>query len=523
MRVLFAASEIAPWVKTGGLGDVAAALPRALAAEGCDVNLLLPGWPALLQAFEDRLEVAARLDPPGGALPGATLLRARLEAGPEARAKAASRPASRPASKARRDTGPGTAPAPGPELLLLDAPTLYGQPGNPYLDASGRDHPDNLRRFGLLSRVAALLSAQGSPLAWRPQVLHCNDWQTALAPAFLHFLHAGQGAASLVTIHNLAFHGVFGHEALAVLGLPEQAFRFDGVEFHGQLSCLKAGLQFADRIATVSPSYAREILTPEAGFGLDGLLRHRADSLRGILNGIDTEAWNPANDPAIASPYDVASLERKADNRRDLQRRLGLVQDGAAPLLGVVSRLTGQKGLDLLRELADRLCGRGVQIALLGSGERSLEQGWQAVAARHPGRCSVRIGFDETLAHRIEAGADLFVMPSRFEPCGLNQMYSLRYGTPPVVRRTGGLADTVIDADEAAARGAEGNGFVFDAPQADALAQALERAFEAFRNPARWRAIQRAGMSADLGWTTAARAYRALLEEAVVQGSSRTQ
>ena len=489
MRVLFAASEIAPWVKTGGLGDVAAALPRALAAEDCDLKLLLPGYPALMQAFEGRLELAARLDPPGGALPGATLLRAQMEA--------------------------------GPELLLLDAPALYGRPGNPYLDASGRDHPDNLLRFGLLSRVAALLSAPGSPLAWQPHALHCNDWQTALAPAFLHYLHEGRGAASLVTIHNLAFHGVFGHEALAVLGLPEQAFRFDGVEFHGQVSFLKAGLQFAERIATVSPSYAREILTPEAGFGLDGLLRHRTDRVRGILNGIDTETWNPATDPAIASPYDAGSLERKAENRRDLRRRLHLAQDEAAPLLGVVSRLTGQKGLDLLLELADRLCGQGVQIALLGSGERWLEEGWQAVAARHPGRCAVQIGFDETLAHRIEAGADLFAMPSRFEPCGLNQMYSLRYGTPPVVRRTGGLADTVVDADEAATRGVQGNGFVFDAPQAGALAQALDRALEAFRDPVRWRAIQRAGMSADLGWTAPARAYRALLEEAVVQGRSR--
>ena len=508
MRVLFAASEIAPWVKTGGLGDVAAALPRALAAEGCEVRLLLPGWPALLEAFEGRLEVAARLDAPGGALPGATLLRAPLEAGPDAR------PDARPGAGA----GPGAGP--GAELLLLDAPALYGQPGNPYLDASGRDHPDNLLRFGLLSRVAALLSAPGSPLGWQPQALHCNDWQTAMAPAFLHYLHGGEGAASLVTIHNLAFHGVFGHEALAVLGLPEQAFRFDGVEFHGQVSFLKAGLQFAERIATVSPTYAREILTPEAGFGLDGLLRHRADRVRGILNGIDTEAWDPATDPVLAARYDAGSLERKANNRRDLRRRLDLAQDEAAPLLGVVSRLTGQKGLDLLLELADGLCGRGVQIALLGSGERWLEEGWQAVAARHPGRCAVRIGFDEALAHRIEAGADLFVMPSRFEPCGLNQMYSLRYGTPPVVRRTGGLADTVADADDAAARGLQGNGFVFDAPQADALAQALDRAFEACRDPVRWRAIQRAGMSADLGWTSAARAYRALLEEAVAQGRS---
>lgn len=477
MKLLFAASELAPWVKTGGLGDVAAGLPAALAQAGADVRLLVPAYPALREAFvaNGRAVPLARLAPPGGALPGAQLWSAMLQ--------------------------------PGLGLLLLDAPELYDRPGNPYLDATGQDHADNALRFGLLSHSAALLAAPGSPLGWQPDVLHCNDWQTALAPACLHYLHGGAGAATLLTVHNLAFHGLFGYEALAALGLPAHAFAFDGVEFHGRLSFLKAGLQFADRITTVSPGYAREILSPEFGCGLDGLLNHRADRLAGILNGIDTEAWNPAADPALEQRYDAATLERKAAGRRRLQSQLGLEARDDVPLIGVVGRLTGQKGLDLLLALADALCGQGVQIALLGSGEAALQAGWQAAAVRHPGRCAVVIGFDETLAHRIEAGADLFAMPSRFEPCGLNQMYSLRYGTPPVVRRTGGLADTVVDADEAAREGRQGNGFVFDAATPEALHGALQRAFAAWHDPPRWRALQRAGMAADFGWAPAARAY----------------
>ena len=483
MRLLYATSEIAPWVKTGGLGDVSAALPPALLAAGCDVRILVPAYPALTDAFAGRLAPVASIDPSGGALPGARLLSVR--------------------------------DAPGPQYLLLDAPGLFDRPGNPYVDAQGRDHPDKLLRFGLLSRVAALLASDRSPLSWRPQLLCCNDWQTALAPAFLHYLHPEAQVVSLVTIHNLAFQGLFGREALAQLGLPEAAFRFDGVEFHGALSFLKAGLQFCDRIVTVSPGYAREILTPEGGCGLDGLLRYRADRLHGILNGIDTEVWDPARDPALVAPYDAERLDRKSLNRQALRAELGLAQDAGGALLGVVGRLTDQKGLDLLLALVDDLCAQGVQIALLGSGDAALEAGWRAAAARHRGRCAAVIGFDEPLAHRIEAGADLFVMPSRFEPCGLNQLYSLRYGTPPVVRRTGGLADSVIDADEAAAGGGQGTGFVFDAPQPQALADALQRALAAFAQPLRWRAIQRAGMRQDLGWHRAAEAYCRLMRAAL--------
>ena len=474
MRVLFAASEMAPWVKTGGLGDVAGALPDALAAAGCEVRVLLPAYPRLLQALPQR-SLVAHLDRLGGTLPPARLWRAHLPS--------------------------------GLQVLLLEADHLYARDGNPYLGPDGRDWSDNGIRFGLLARVAALLSSGDSPLTWRPQVLHCNDWQTGLAPAYLHYLHAGRAAASVITVHNLSFTGLFAYPLLADLGLPSHAFRFDAVEFHGRLSFLKAGLQFADRITTVSPTYADEILRPEFGCGLEGLLQHRRDRLGGILNGIDTAVWDPASDPALEVRYDVDTLGRKRDGRTALQRALGLEVQHAGPVLGVISRLTEQKGLDLLLQSADRLLGQGMQLAMLGSGEAWMEQGFRDLALRHAGACAVRIGFDEVLAHRIEAGADLFVMPSRFEPCGLNQMYSLRYGTPPIVRRTGGLADTVVDADPVSLREGRATGFVFDTPSADALAAAVERAAALWRDRPRFEAVQRAGMAADFSWNPAARRY----------------
>ena len=487
MKVLFVTSEISPWVKTGGLGDVSAALPAALAAAGCEVRVLVPDYPALREAFPHRGPPVS-LHAPGGLLPASVLTRARS--------------------------------AEGVELLLLDAHGLYDRPGNPYLAPAGHDWPDNVLRFGLLARVAALIAAGDALPGWVPDVVHCNDWQSALAPAFLRYRHGGRGAASVVSIHNLAFHGLFGHETLAMLGLPDRAFALDGVEFHGRVSFLKGGLQACDRIATVSPTYAREILQPEFGNGLDGLLRHRAGRLSGILNGIDTHLWDPATDPALAANYDAATLERKALARRDLQRRVGLAAQDDAPLIGVVSRLTEQKGLDLLLELADGLCGRGVQIALLGSGEPWLRDGWVALSRRHPGRCAAVIGFDEELAHRIEAGADLFAMPSRFEPCGLNQMYSLRYGTPPIVRRTGGLADTVVDAAQHGGAGTP-NGFVFDAPTVDALGGAIERAIACWRDAAAFRRLQKAGMACDFGWAPAAQAYAQLYRSAISDRDAR--
>jgi len=472
-HILFVSAEMAPWVKTGGLGDVAAALPPALARAGCELRVLLPRYAALAKAF-----------PKARALVQVPALAPQL-----------------PAS-AVLDAGEI---APGVTLLLLDAPAFFAREGNPYHDASGAEWPDNVWRYGLLSRVAAWLAENPQVTGWNVDVLHGHDWHAALAPAYLRYL--GGGTPSVMTVHNLAFHGLFPHHTLAGLGLPEQAFRFDGVEFHGQISFLKAGLQCCDRISTVSPGYAREIQTEAYGCGLDGLLRYRHEQLLGILNGIDEDYWNPASDPLITSRYDSATLDKKAANSRALREELGLAA-GDAPLLGVVSRMAHQKGSDLLLDIGDRLVAMGAQLAVLGAGDKALETGFEALAARHPGRVAVRIGYSEQMAHRIEAGADIFLMPSRFEPCGLNQMYSLRYGTPPVVRRTGGLADTVVDAHAATL----GNGFVFEDASADALLGAVARAMVTYRDAPAWRRLQQAGMRMDFCWASAAQRYLELYE-----------
>ncbi len=472
LRILFATSECAPLVKTGGLGDVSAALPAALATLGIDVRVLLPGYRQVLAQLPDCREIARF--PPIADLPGSRLLQCRLGS--------------------------------GVPLFALDCPELYDRPGGPYQDETGKGWSDNALRFGLLSRVAALLGSASSPLGWQPDVLHCNEWQTGLAPVYLRYA-AGARAATLVTIHNLAFQGIFEPELVAALGLPPDSFRPDGVEYYGKLSFLKAGLQFADAISTVSPAYALEIQSEALGFGLHGLLAARRDSLYGILNGIDTVVWNPATDPLIACRYAADTLAAKAGNKRALQQHLGLAPEPDVPLFAVVSRLTAQKGLDWLLEIAPQLLALPAQLALLGGGDAELERGFLALAQRHARRVSATIGFDETLAHLIEAGADAFLMPSRFEPCGMNQMYSQRYGTPPIVRATGGLADTVVDCSAATLADGSASGFVFHEPSAAALLAAVKRAVGAWREGTTWRALQRNGMARDFGWNASACRY----------------
>lgn len=478
LSILFATSEMAPWVKTGGLGDVAAALPAALRKAGHDIRVLLPAYPALKKAFPEAT-LAAELPSFAPGLPASRLLAAQ-------------------AGKL--------------ELLLLDCPELYDRPGNPYLDASGHDWPDNALRFGLLSRVAARLGQPDSPLGRQADIVHANDWQTALAPAYLHYQG---GAASVITVHNIAFQGCFGRDMLAALGLPEHAWRFDGVEYHDQLSFLKAGLQLSSQISTVSPTYAREIQDEHFGYGLAPLLRHRSAELRGILNGVDTELWNPASDPALATGYAANRLAAKRTNKSALQTEMGLEVTADRPLFGVISRLTDQKGLDLLLTVAEGLPALPAQLVVLGSGDKTMEAGFVALAKRFPGQIAVRIGFDEGLAHRIEAGADCFVMPSRFEPCGLNQMYSLRYGTPPIVRATGGLADTVIDVCEDTLADKTANGFVLDGDTPHALWVALDRAGRSWQDKKLWQRIQQNGMRRDFSWTHAAHDYVALYRDAI--------
>jgi starch synthase len=469
MNILFATPECAPMAKTGGLGDVSAALPPALARLGQDVRVLMPAYGDMKLGGA---LVASWSLPATGAWPAAQLLQVeRVDA---------------------------------PPLLLLACPALYARAGTPYTDEGGRDFGDNALRFGLLARAAALLGTAASPCGWRADVVHANDWPCGLAPLYLQQARAAGGepvAASVLTVHNLAFQGLFPLAACEALGVAPEHRGIDGVEFWGQGSMLKAGLQFADAITTVSPRYAGEIQTQAEGFGLDGVLRAQAARLQGILNGIDTAVWNPATDPLITERYGIGRLEAKAINKTALQAACGLEPRRERLLFGHVGRLTGQKGVDLIVDGADAIVGAGAQLVVLGSGEPALQAALSQATARHPAHISVHLGFDETLAHQIVAGADAFLMPSRFEPCGLTQMYSQAYGTPPIVAPVGGLADSVNDA------AAGGGGFVMASATQLAFDEAVARAIAAWAQARRWRGIQRAGMARDFSWDAPARAY----------------
>jgi starch synthase len=406
----------------------------------------------------------------------------------------------------------GTMPETGVNVMAIQSPYLYERAGGPYVDAAGNDWPDNPLRFGILSRVAAnLASSSSSPLIdWLPDVVHCNDWQSGLTPGFIHFNQLATGmkhAKSLLSIHNLAFQGNYGAEWVANLGLPAESYQMEGLEYYGQMSFLKAGVYYADHLATVSPTYGLEIQTPEYGFGMQGLLAKRNKEIEGILNGIDLTEWNPKSDPHLSAHYDVAHLKNKSVVKQALQKQLGLNLDTKAPLLGVVSRLTYQKGLDMFLQIAEPLIQQGCQIALLGSGEKSMEDGFKQLALRYPPQVAVTIGYNELLSHNIMAGADLFIMPSRFEPCGLNQMYGLRYGTPSVVTRTGGLADSIRDTIPTTLGDKSATGFILAAVNADALQHTIERALTYFQEPKLWKQIQQAGMKTELGWDKSAQVY----------------
>ena len=484
LRVLYATPECAPWAKTGGLGDVSAALPAALAQQGCEIAILMPAYRSLHDLALRALEVA-RI-PARGDLPATSLLETRLDN--------------------------------GLTLLLLDAPTLYDREAGPYQDATGRDWPDNHIRFGTLSHAAAFVAREGLASGWRPNVLHCHDWQTALAPAYLHFEPAAQ-LATIVTIHNLAFQGLSPAATLSSLGLPARSFGMDGVEFWGQVSFLKGGLSYADAITAVSPNYAREIQGKDLGFGLDGLLHARRDVLHGILNGIDTDVWNPAHDPLIAAPYDAQRFDAKRANKLALQKRLGLPQDAEIPLLGTVGRITLQKGFDLITAIAEQILELPAQLVLLGSGKLEIENELLALQAAYPRCIGLKIGFDEKLAHMIEAGADMFLMPSRFEPCGLNQMYSQRYGTPPIATATGGLVDTIVDYDPSARNVDAATGFLLREATPEALLETVRRAVDCYREPELWRTLCRNGMATDFSWNASAKRYVALYRSLKKAGS----
>jgi starch synthase len=477
LRVLSITSEAYPLIKTGGLADVAGALPAALAREGVEVRTLLPGYPAVMAKLEG---VEPVHDYPylfGGP---ARLLSAR---------------------------------AAGLDLFVLAADHLYTRAGNPYLGPNGRDWPDNAQRFAALARAGADI-AKGTATRFAPEVAHVHDWQAALTPAYLVY-DGGPRPGTVLTVHNLAFQGHFPASLIRELGLPPHALSIDGVEYFGGVGFLKAGLQLSDRITTVSPTYAREIMTPAFGMALDGLLRARSSVVSGIVNGIDDAVWNPATDPALPSPYSAMRLDQREANRGALQARLGLQPDATAPLFGVVSRLTSQKGLDLLLLALPELVAAGGQLALLGAGEKPIETGFAAAVAAHPGRVGAIFGYDEGLAHLIQAGIDFLIVPSRFEPCGLTQLCALRYGAPPIVARVGGLADTVIDANEASLSAGVATGIQFHPPEANELGYALKRAFAIHREPATMRRLRLNGMRADVSWRGPAKRYAELYREVV--------
>ncbi len=486
MNVLQVGAEVFPLIKTGGLADVMGALPQALRAQGAEPRLLLPGLPAILDAVLHAKRVA-RIGPVFGAGRVELLL------------------AQMPFSQL---------PA-----YVIDAPFLYRRGGGPYQDRSGAEWPDNLQRYGLLGWVAAQL-AQGELVSdWVPDVLHVHDWHAAMSCAYLHAHPAGD-VASVFTVHNLAFQGLFPIADCGLLGLSSRYMSAPALEFHGQVSFMKAGLRFSDRVTTVSPTYAREMATPEFGAGLEGVVRGRGGHVSGILNGIDTLVWDPATDSALPQRYSAEQRQGKALCKAAVQARFGLDPDPNAPLLAQVSRLTSQKGLDLLLSVLPDILRLGGQLVVQGTGEPALEAACRAAASAHPGRVGVRLKYDETSAHRMIAGADMLVLPSRFEPCGLTQMYGLRYGSVPIVRRVGGLADTVRDAGTADRPGIDGNGFVFDQPQPHLLGDAIARAIDAYRRPDAWTALMLRGMQEDLSWDGPAQQYMSLYERA--SGERRT-
>jgi len=489
MQVLFVTSEVAPIIKTGGLADVSAALPAALHGMGVDIRVLLPGYPQVLKALPG-LEVAADFSVHStfgsSGLSFAGLASSRLLFG----------------------TLPGGVP-----LYVLDCPEMYLRGGGPYQDEHGEDWADNAQRFGLFSKIAALLGSADTPLQWKPDIVHCNDWQSGLAPAYLHY--AKDPSPCVMTVHNLAFQGIFASAVMPELGLPWDCFTPDGVEFYGNLSFLKAGLAYAKHITTVSPSYAREIQTDALGFGLQGLLMHRRESLSGILNGIDVVEWNPSADPYLVSPYNADDLSGKSANKLELQKRLGLHIDAEIPVFGIVSRFADQKGLDLTLEIAEKLIALPAQLVMLGSGDTEMQRTALNLAHQNTGKIAAYVGFDEGLSHLIEAGADIFLMPSRFEPCGLNQMYSQRYGTPPLVHATGGLIDTVIDCNAATLKRGVASGFVFNSMDAASLLATAKRAVKVYGDKKSWRALQRICMGKDFSWGLSAKAYHQIYKDIV--------
>lgn len=481
-KILFVTSEARPLIKTGGLGDVSGALPIALKELKQDIRIILPAYREAIRRN-----------------------------GPYTIASLVFHPETHPIRLLE-----GRLPGSDIPVWLVDIPSLFDRPGNPYLGPDGRDWHDNALRYGMFARAVTTIALNQAGLDWHPDIVHCNDWQTGLVPALLS-LNSSR-PATVFTIHNLAYQGIFPADQFQQLGLPGALWGMNGLEFFDQLSFIKGGLLYADMLSTVSPTYAKEICTPAFGCQLDGLLRHRADRLVGILNGADYSEWNPEHDPNLSHHYRVDALQGKAANKAALQRGLGLPRDPRIPLIGVIGRLVEQKGVDLILAVLGNLFQQSAQVVILGSGNKEFEQALVTLASHYPQRCHVKIGFSEALAHRIEAAADIFLMPSRYEPCGLNQIYSLRYGAVPIVRRTGGLADTVVDISAGLDTA---TGFVFDDPSPAALLAALQRALALYTNkPQDWQQLVRNGMNQDFSWRQSAKAYLDLYRQALAHAGA---
>lgn len=485
LKICLAASEVAPFAKTGGLADVAGALPKALLALGHRVVVIMPRY-QMVDVERHRLRrLGVTIDVPiAERIEQAELLEGALDG--------------------------------GVPIYFIEKPSYYDRPAL-YGTPEG-DYPDNAERFIFFSRgvVEAI-----KVLGLNPDVLHCNDWQTGLTPVYLKTIYgedpALAGVATVFSVHNLGYQGLFWHLDMPLTGLGWELYTIDGIEFYGKINFLKGGLMFADVLNTVSETYAKEIQTEEFGHRLDGVLRRRSADLFGIVNGIDYEVWNPATDPHLAATYSPEDLSGKAVCKQALQREMGLPEKATVPLVGIVSRLAAQKGLDLVVEGMERLMALGLQLAILGSGEAVYHEALSEVAERYPKQLGLALAFDEGLAHRIEAGADMFLMPSRYEPCGLNQLYSLKYGTIPIVRATGGLQDTIVN--YSAARDT-GTGFKFRSYSERAMVQALQRACEAYADQRAWRRLMERAMAQDFSWDASARAYEALYRRAVAQAAA---
>jgi starch synthase len=473
-KILFVTSEAHPLIKTGGLADVAGSLPKALTELGQDVRLIIPYYQAVSLDQEPTYRSTVRVN--------------------------------------NRDINLFETRLPDTDVVtwLVEDQELYGTPGNPYLDENGEPWENIAERFAVFSRVAAEVAMDRANLDWKPDIVHCNDWQTGLVPALLSLEQ--DSPKTVFTIHNLAYQGLFPSSTFHELNLPGQLWNPAGLEFHEMFSFIKGGLVFSDRITTVSPTYAQEIQTPEFGYGLEGLLSHNHEKLSGIINGIDMDDWNPETDPAISQNYNASNLDNKQVNKIELQKYSDLPVDPEIPLFGLVSRLVEQKGIDLIAEILPEIVTIPIQLVLLGSGDSSLEHQLNGLSRLYPDKISVTIGYNEKLAHQIEAGIDVFLMPSRFEPCGLNQMYSQRYGTIPLVRQTGGLADTVVDAMPDTLIDKSATGIAFDEPSAGALHESIKRALLLFNDKKTWRTMQKTAMDKDFSWQNSAKQYLKLYQ-----------